>query len=469
MAGATHPRWLLALACSAQFMVVLDVTIVNVALPSLRDELELSTRGLHWVVSAYAVAFGGFLLVGGRVADALGRRRVLVTGAMLFTAASLACGLAPSGAVLVGSRAVQGLGAALLSPAAFGLVVASFAEGRERTRAIAVWGSIGSLGAVTGLAAGGVLTELLGWRAVFLVNVPVCLTLVALAPVLLPASRATRRTPVDLTGAVLATAGVAALAYLLSNGGALGWRSASSAGSAAVAVAALALFALRQRWAPHPLLPAGFLRNGRFVGAGTVGLLHGAVMLGMLLLLAVYLQEGRGFTPLQAGIVLLLLRGPAVGWARLVGRLVGRFGPEPFLVLGSALMATGLLFLTRLPADGPLATSLVPGLAVLGLAIPCLFVSVNAAALGRVDPDQAALGSGMLSTLQWMGGALGLALVAALARDPAAGADAPPSAVVEGVHTGFLACALLGVLALALAVGVVLAPRLRAAPAPASG
>jgi EmrB/QacA subfamily drug resistance transporter len=467
MTLVAHPRWVVALACSAQFMVVLDLTMVNVALPSLRDELGLSAPSLHWVVSAYAVAFGGFLLVGGRAADALGRRRALVVGAALFIAASLGCGLATSGGVLVAARALQGVGAALLSPSAFGLLVASFAEGRARTHAIATWGSIGSLGAVAGLAGGGVLTELLGWRAVFLVNIPLGLALVAPAAFVLPPSRPERRMPVDLAGATLATAGVAGLVYLLTSGSSLGWTSGPTLCSAAAAVGALALFTLRERQASHPLLPASLLRDLRFVGAGFVGLLHGAAMLGMLLLLVVYLQAGRGLSPLQTGTALLLLRAPAVGWARVVGGLIHRFGPQPFLVLGSALMTCGLLSLARLPVDGPLVTTLAPSLVILGLAIPCLFVSVNAAALGGVDPDQAALGSGTLSTFQWVGGALGLALVAAVADDPDSGVAAPADAIVESVHDGFLACGLLGVVALAVAVAV--ATRMRATGRPAAG
>jgi EmrB/QacA subfamily drug resistance transporter len=448
MGGMPHARGLLTVVCAAQFMVVLDLTIVNVALPALQADLGLSAHSLHWVVSAYAVAFGGFLLVGGRAADALGRRRVLVAGAALFTAASLACGLAPSGAVLVAARAAQGLGAALLSPSAFGLLVAAFPAGRERTRAIAAWGSIGSLGAVFGLALGGALTELLGWQAVFLANVPAGVLLLALAPVVLPPSRATRRLPVDVAGAALATVGIAALAYLLSNGPATGWTSRPTAYAAALTAVALTAFVLRERRSRHPLLPSTLLRDRRFVGAGIVGLVYGATMLGMLLLLAVYLQAGRGLSPLHAGAALLLLRAPAVGWARVVGRLVARYGPQRFLVLGSVLMTTGLLSLVRVPAEGPLVTSLVPSLLVLGLAIPCLFVSVNAAALGAIEADRAALGSGLLSTFQWVGGALGLALVAAVSGDAHSHAGAPAGAVVDGVHTGFLACGALGIAAL---------------------
>ncbi len=463
MTGAAPQRLLLALLCSAQFLVVLDMTIVNVALPDLQAALGLPGRSAHWVMTAYAVAFGGFLLVGGRAADAYGRRRVLVAGAGLFTAASLACGLAPTGTVLLLSRAAQGVGGALLSTAAFGLLVATFESGPRRTRAIATWGSIGSLGAIAGFVVGGALTELLGWRAIFLATVPVGAVVLLLAPRLLPASKADGGAPVDATGAVLATVGVASVAFVVSNGAALGWTAAPLVVAVLLAGLSLASFVTRERRSPHPLLPTRLFRGRSFATAGVVGVAYGSTMLAILMLLAVYLQSLRGLSAFETGALMLLLRVPAIGWARLAGQLIGRFGPRPFLVLGSALMAAGALVLSRLPAEGPLLTHLIPGLLVLGAAIPCLAVAVSAAALGGVRADDAGIGAGLLTTFQWVGGSLGFALVSAIAGDPHVSADVSTQAVLGSVHAGFLASAGLCLTAFLVAVAALLSTRPAAA------
>jgi EmrB/QacA subfamily drug resistance transporter len=447
---ALGSRALLSLVGAAQFLVVLDVTIVNVALPSLQRDLRLSPTGLHWVVTAYAVIFGGALLMGGRLSDVVGRRRAFTIGLAVFTSASLACGLAPSGAALVTARVGQGVGAAVLSPAAFAILVAAFPAGRERNRAIAAWGSIGSLGAVAGLVVGGVLTELTGWRSVFLLNVPFGVVALAAIRTVIPSAPASRTGRVDVGGALLVTTGIGALVFVLSNGPVAGWGSRTTLVALAAASVTLAWFVLCERRAPEPLLPRHMLADRGLLVAGAVGVVHGAVMLGMLLLLAVYLQGARGLSSLETGASLLLLRAPAIGWASLAGRLVTRLGPQPVLVAGSALMATGLCFLSGVPADGPMTTTLVPGLLVLGLAIPCSFVSASAAALGSTPLEQAGVTSGLLKALQWIGGAFGLAIVAAASGglDTDAG-DA--GVLAERIRTGFLACTLLAALGVAVA------------------
>jgi EmrB/QacA subfamily drug resistance transporter len=455
---------LLALVGAAQFLVVLDVTIVNVAIPSLEDDLQLSPANVHWVVTAYAVAFGGALLVGGRLADVIGRRRAFAGGLALFTAASLACGLTPSGGALIAARVGQGIGAAVLSPAAFAILMASFPAGRERNRAIAAWGSIGSLGAVSGLVVGGALTELVGWRSVFLVNVPIgVLVLVAIVGVI-PRSQALRAGRLDLGGAVLATTGIGALVFLLSNGPVDGWGSRATVAAGALGCVAFGWFVARERAAREALLPRGLLTDRAFAVAGAVGVVHGAVMLGMLLLVTVYLQGVRGLSPLQTGAALLLLRAPAIGWSGLVGRLMTRVGPQPVLVAGSALMATGLALLAGLPEDGPMAPTLVPGLLVLGIAIPFSFVSASAAALGGTQPEHAGVASGLLKALQWIGGAFGLALVAAVSGGLDTGSGEAGS-LAQSVQAGFLACVVLAAVGLAVATAGLTRGRRTEAPA----
>ena len=448
--GARRSRGLLALIGAAHFLVVLDLTIVNMALPDLQFELGLSAPGLHWVVTAYAVAFGGFLLVGGRLGDVLGRRRVFAAGVATFTLASLACGIAPSGETLVGARVVQGIGAALLSPGAFAILLAAFPSGPSRTRAIAVWGSIGSLGAVIGIAAGGALTALVGWRSVFLVNIPFGVLVLAVTRTVVPEGRAVRRRSVDVLGGALATCGVAGIVFVLSNGAVSGWTVPSTIAAAGAAALALGSFALRQRDAADPLVPLGLATDRGFLSAGASGLLSGAVMLGILLLLAVYLQAGRGLSPLQAAAAVLLLRAPSIGLTGLVGRLVTRLGPQPVLVLGSTLMLVGLVLLSRLPGGGSIAGTLVPALLVLSLAVPCVFVAVSAAALGNVAVEHAGVASGLLTAFQWIGGALGLALVAAVTGGVEATAT-HADAVADSARAGFLACTALAAVGLAVA------------------
>ena len=440
-----HPRLLLALLCSGQFLVVLDLTVVNVALPSVQADLGISPLATQWVMTAYAISFGGFLLVGGRAADALGRRRVLSAGAALFTFASLACSLAPSGTLLIAARGAQGVGGALLSTSAFGILAATFAAGPARAKAIATWASVSSFGAVSGLVVGGAITQLLGWRAIFLASVPVGTVLVTFGHRVLPESRGAE-TSVDLPGAILVTAGVATLAFVVSGDRGLGRHEIALF---AVSLAALAAFAVRERRARLPLVPAGLLRTRSFLTASVSGSAYGSSMLAVLMLLAVYLQTARGLTALQTGLLLLLLRAPGIAWARVAGSLVGRFGPYPVLFPGIALFATGLLLLSGLPSEGSFAVPLAAGLLVLGAAIPLVSVSVPAAALEDVREADTGVGSGLLTSFQWVGGALGFAVVTAVAGDPQAGGR---DHVTETIQSGFVACAALCVAALVIAV-----------------
>jgi EmrB/QacA subfamily drug resistance transporter len=447
----TRQRFGLGLLCGAQFLVVLDMTIVTAALPVVRDDLGLSGRSVHWVMTAYAVTFGGFLIAAGRAADAYGRRRLLVLGAAIFTLASLACGLTPSSTVLLASRAVQGIGGALLSSAAFGMLVATFPAGRSRTRAMATWASTGSLGAVVGFVAGGALTELLGWRAIFLSVVPVGAVLAIAGRRLLPESRADSPVVVDLAAAALATVGVASLALLVTAGATAGPSEWTGAALVCAAVS-IGLFVARERRSAQPLLPRELACDRSFVATGVVGIAYGSSVLGLLVLLALYLQVGRGIGALQAGLLLLLLRAPAIVWARLAGRLVSRVGPRPVVATACAAMAAGHLVCARLPTEDPFLTTLLPGLLVLGIAIPCLGVAVPTAALAGVRPDDAGIGSGLLTTFQWVGGSLGFAFVTAIAGTTSSAGSAGSAATVAYVHAGFVASAALCALALVIFV-----------------
>jgi EmrB/QacA subfamily drug resistance transporter len=444
------PRARLALAvlCAAQFLVVLDITVVNVALPAIREDLAIAPGRLHWAISAYAVAFGGLLLVAGRLADLLGRRRVFLGGVALFGAASLAAGLAPGGEILAAARALQGVGAALISPAALAVLAQAFGEGRARTRALAAWGTVGALAAASGVLLGGILVELLDWRWIFLVNVPVAAAALALGPTVLPGHRGHPGRRVNVTGALLVTAVPALAVAGLAEAAVSGWGHPAVLGPLAGAAAAGALAWARERVAVEPLLPARVLRSPAVGAANLAGFLHGAMMLGSFLLLALHMQEVLGMSPIQTGAGLLAVRATSAVWAPLGARLVAAAGARPVLTGAMAAMTAGLALLARAPAGGGYAPGLLPGLLVLGLAIPALFLTVNLIALEGVPVADAGLASGLLNTSQWVGGAVGVAAVSAV-----------------GAGAGLWACAALGLAGTAVALGTLRAPRGAAVPA----
>jgi EmrB/QacA subfamily drug resistance transporter len=451
------------LLCAVQFMVVLDVTIVNVALPAIGSDLGFSASGLQWVVGAYAVVFGGFLLLGGRAADLAGRRRMLRAGLVLFSASSAVCGLAWSPDVLVAARCLQGLGAALLSPAALSLLAARFPEGRERASALGAWGSVGAFAAASGFLLGGLVVQLLSWEWIFLANVPIGMLALVATPFVLDESRAGGPRGLDLTGAVYVTGGVALLVYALTapREGVLLTRGALLL--LATAAVLLALFARRQRRAPLPLIPRGAIRWRSVAGANLAGFLQGAMMLATYLLLALGMQQVLGYSPIATGLGLLAVRGTSIGWARVAGGLVGRHGPRPVLLAGMAAMTLGLLLLTRLAPGASYATTLLPGLLVMGLAIPFVFVGAGAAALSGVHPDDAGLASGLLAASQWVGGAIGLALVSAVSgwSGHTGGVVSTPDLLADGVRHGLWVCVALGSLGLVAVVSLVPAPTRR--------
>jgi EmrB/QacA subfamily drug resistance transporter len=412
----TGSKWAaLGVLALAQLMVVLDTTIVNVALPSIQRALHFSSAAdLQWVVTAYVLTFGGFLLLGGRVADRYGRRLVFVSGVVLFAAASLACGLANSSALLVASRAVQGLGAAFMSPAALSLVTVIFTEGEERNRALGVWAAIAGAGGAIGLLAGGVLTTQLSWRWVFFVNVPIA-AFAALASLrLITESRSPVAGGFDVPGAVTATAGMAALVFGLVRGSVWGWGSAKTILVLAGAVVLLAVFVVLQLRGRHPLVPPRLFRNRTLVGADVGMLIAGAGIFGVFFFLTLYMQNVLNYSALKTGVAYLPISAALVISSGVGSRILGRVGARPILVTGFLLGAAALALLARLsPTTGYL--DILPPLLLLGTGMGGAFVSATASAVSGVAQEDSGVASALLNTSQQIGGSLGLAVLTAVA------------------------------------------------------
>lgn len=392
-------------------MTILDVSIVNVALPSIAIDLEFSRENLQWVVTAYAIAFGGFLLLGGRAADLLGRRRVFMVGVALFTIASLLCGFAQTEGMLIASRAVQGLGAAIISPAALSIVTTTFEEGAERNKALGVWGALGGSGAAVGVLAGGVLTEYLSWRWIFFVNVPVGALVFAIAPRIVPESRregAARH--YDALGAVLVSSGLALLVYAISQAPDIGWGTARTILLLIGAAVLLIAFVVNERRIEDPLLPFGIFRVRTIAGANGVGFLLGAVIFANFFLLTLYVQTILGFSALKTGVTFLATAGTAVIAAGVAQALTTRFGVKPILLIGLVLLTAAMVWYSQIPVDGSYVSDLLPGYLLVGVGIAFSFVPVQIAALAGVTEREAGLASGLINTSQQIGGAIGTAV-----------------------------------------------------------
>jgi EmrB/QacA subfamily drug resistance transporter len=446
---AVNPWVVLVIVGLAQFMVILDATIVNVALPSIQRGLRFSTDSLQWVVNAYTLSFGGFLLLGGRAADLLGRKRLFVAGIALFSAASLLNGLAGSAAVLVAGRALQGLGGALVSPAALSVLTTSFAEGRERTRALGVWSAIAVGGGAVGLLLGGILTDLLSWQWVFFVNVPVGLGALVLSLTFVPESRAAGgRHGIDVLGAVTVTAGLMVLVYALVNAQQAGWISVQTLGLGATALGLIAVFTVLEMRLRHPLVRPGIFRLRSLSSANLVMLLVAAGMFAMFFFASIYVQEVLGYSPLRAGLAFLPITAGIVVAAGLSQQLIKRFGVRAVGVAGMAVAAAGLFMLSRIPIAGSYGTDLLPGLMTMAFGMGLTFVPITLVATTNVEAADAGLASGLLNTSQQIGGALGLAVLSTLAANATESAlsrlHAVPSlaqraaALVTGFHTAFL-------------------------------
>jgi EmrB/QacA subfamily drug resistance transporter len=474
---ATQPsdrrRWLaLALLCVVQFMVVLDVAIVNVALPSIKVDLGFSQGDLQWVISAYALVFGGFLLLGGRAADMLGRRRIFLGGIVVFTVASLLAGLAWSEPSLIGARSIQGLGAAIITPAALSILSTTFPEGRERNIALGAWGAVGGFGAVAGVLLGGVLTDALSWEWIFFVNIPVGVAGFALAPFLLHESRDARVQRFDLPGAVLVTSGLSSLVYAMTQAGQDGWLAGETLGAFGVSLALLVAFVGWELRHPEPLMRFGILRTRTLSGANVAGFIMGTALFSMFLMLTLYMQQVLGYSAMKTGVAYLAVAGTAIIWSAVAAQLVTRIGVKPVLVTGMTTLTLGLLYFTRVSVGGSYLGDLMPGFLIIGVGIGFSFVPISIAALAGVTPSEAGLASGLINTSQQIGGALGIAALSTIAtsrtEDSVASGSVLSVALVDGFSSAFLAGAIFAALGLVAALTLIrrdeLQPELVAEP-----
>jgi EmrB/QacA subfamily drug resistance transporter len=422
-------------------MVVLDIAIVNVALPSIKVDLGFSQSNLQWVISAYALVFGGFLLLGGRAADMLGRRRLFLGGLVVFTVASLLAGLAWSETSLIAARAFQGLGAAIIAPAALSILSTTFAEGRERNIALGAWGAVGGFGAVAGVLLGGVLTDALSWEWIFFVNVPVGVAALVVAPFLLQESRDASATKFDLAGAVLVTGGLSSVVYAITRAGQDGWLEAGTVAIFTLSALLLAGFVAWELRHPDPLMRFGLLRIRTVSGANVAGFIMGTAMFSMFLMLTLYMQQVLGYSAMKTGVAYLAVAGTAIVWSAVAAQLVTRIGVKPVLVVGMGMLTAGLVYFTQVSVDGTYLTDLLPGFLVIGVGIGFSFVPISIAALAGVQPAEAGLASGLINTSQQIGGALGIAALSTIATtrtsDALVSGTAPSAALVDGFSAAF--------------------------------
>jgi EmrB/QacA subfamily drug resistance transporter len=457
----TRSRWLaLVIVCLGDLMIVLDVTIVGVALPSIREDLGFTESSLAWVANAYLLTFGGFLLLAGRLGDLFGQRRLFLLGITLFTAASLACGLATSQGMLVGARAIQGLGGAVVSAVALSLIVTLFTEPAERAKAMGVFGFVAAGGGTIGVLLGGILTDTLSWHWIFLVNIPIGVAVFALSLLVLPAGRGqASEGRLDVLGAVTVTASLMLAVYAIVNGNEVGWTSGRTLGLLAISAALLAFFLFLESRVRSPLVPLGLFRRRNIAVSNVVGVLWAAAMFAWFFLSALYLQLVLGYSPLQVGLAFLpanLIM--AVFSLGLSAKLVMRFGIRLPLGAGLLLAAVGLALFARAPVDGSFAVDVLPSMVLLGLGAGMAFNPVLLAAMNDVAPSEAGLASGIVNTSFMMGGALGLAVLASLAASRtdtllASGGD-QLTALTGGYHLAFLVGAIFALSAAALGVGL---------------
>ena len=457
-------KWLaLALLAAAQFVVVLDAAIVNVALPSIGTDLDFSQGDLSWVVNAYTLFFGGFLLLGGRMADLIGRRRMFTYGLILFALASLAGGFASSPGMLIAARAVQGLGAALLSPAALSLVTVMFTEGAERNKAMGVWGAVAGSGGAAGVLLGGILTEYAGWEWVLWVNVPIGIAAAIIAPRLLPESRTDESGAFDIAGAVSITAGLSLLVYTLVDATDAGWLSGQTLALGAAALALIAAFIFIELRSKAPLVPFAIFRRRTITGINIVGLLIAMSLFSMFFFISLYMQQVLGYSAIEAGLAYLPLAVGIIISAGVASGLVTRFGFKPVLITGLVLTAIGLVWFSQVEVGGTyVGDILFPSLlAAVGLGFA--FVPMTIAAVSGVTAHEAGLASGLINTSQQVGGALGLAILASIANsrtdslmvDAGGAASALPNALTEGFQIAFLVGAGFAVLGAILAATLI--------------
>jgi EmrB/QacA subfamily drug resistance transporter len=479
---APDPRrwWALALLCGAFFMVILDAAIVTVALPSIEEELGFSAQGLQWVVSAYALTFAGLLLLGGRAADLLGRRRVFMVGLVFFTAASLLCGFAWSDDALIAARALQGVGAAIMTPTALSIITTTFDEGAERNKALGIWGALGGIGATTAWVIGGPLVDGLGWEWIFFINIPVGLIALALCPVLLRESRASdARRSYDPLGALSITGALGLLVYGVVEAPDNGWGDVRTILFLSGSAALLAAFVLIESRHPAPLVPLRIFRSHTLVGANAVMLIFGTLPYGFGFILTLYAQQVLGYSAVRFGLTSLVFPAMAAAGSILGQAIVLRVGFRPVAAAGMILMGGGSLLLTQVSVGGDYFGDIFFGLLVFGPGVGLAFVTASIAALAGVDEHEAGLASGLSNTAFQVGAALGVAVVSTVAVSrteeflTANPGSNPLAALTEGFQSAFLSLAILAGIGAALALLLLGRPRrapqerLEPAPAPA--
>jgi len=450
VATARRKWWALALLSVVQFMVVLDIAIVNVALPSIQADLGFSQENLQWVISAYALAFGGFLLLGGRAADMLGRRRMFVAGLAVFAIGSLLAGLAWSEASLIGARSIQGLGAAIISPAALSILMTTFSEGRERNIALGVWGAVGGFGAAAGVLLGGIFTDVLSWEWIFFINLPVAVGAAVAAPLLLGESRDRSTRGFDALGAVLVTAGLSTLVFAITQANTYGWSSVKTAGLFVAAFALIGSFLVVEGRAAAPLMSFSIFRIKTVSGANVAGFILGTALFSMFLMLTLYMQQVLHFSALKTGVAYLAVAGTSIVWATVASQLVTKIGVKTVLVTGMSLLTVGLLYFTQVSVDGSYVGDLLPGFLVIAMGMAFSFVAISIAALAGVEAKDAGLASGLINTSQQIGGALGIAVLSSVAVSHTHSGEGASQALTNGFHAAFwvgAAIAAVGVLA----------------------
>jgi EmrB/QacA subfamily drug resistance transporter len=445
-------KWLaLYVLCLGDLLIVLDISIVNVALPSIREDLGFSEASLAWVINAYTLTFGGFMLLAGRLGDLFGHRRVFLLGVGLFTVASLFCGLATSQEMLIAGRAIQGLGGAVVAAVALSLIMTLFTEPAERAKAMGVIGFVAAGGGSIGVLAGGILTDILNWHWIFLVNLPVGALVIAFCLMLLPGGEGERDTKLDLGGAITVTASLMLAVYAIVNGNEQGWTSVQTLGLLGVAVAGLALFLVIESRVDSPLMPLGLFKLRSVAASNVAGILWSAAMFAMFFLSALYLQLVLGYSPLEVGLAFLpanLIMGAlSLG---LSAKLVLRYGIRLPFTVGMALVAAGLALFARAPVDGSFATDVLPSMLILGVGIGMAMNPLLLGAMSDVAPEDAGLASGVVNTSFMLGGALGLAVLASVAA-ARTGDSTAPAALVDGYQAAFLIGAVFAVAAGAVA------------------
>jgi EmrB/QacA subfamily drug resistance transporter len=460
MVSSDRRKWLaLALLSVVQFMVVLDIAIVNVALPSIQVDLGFSQQNLQWVISAYALVFGGFLLLGGRAADLLGRRRVFLAGLIVFTLASLFAGLAWSEASLISARALQGFGAAIITPAALSILSTTFVEGRERNIALGVWGAVGGFGAAAGVLLGGILTDALSWAWIFFVNVPVGVTAFIFAPILLKESRDATVKSFDALGAVLVTGGLSLLVYAITQAGQDGWLAGKTVSFFAASLVMLVGFLAWEQRHPEPLMRLGILRIKTVSGANVAGFIMGTATFSLFLMLTLYMQQVLGYSPMKTGVGYLAVAGTAIFTSAIAAQLVTRIGVKPVLAIGMTALTGGLVYFTQVSVGGSYLADLLPGFLLIAVGLGFSFVPISIAALAGIQPAEAGLASGLINTSQQIGGALGIAALSTIATsrtsDALARGATRTQALVDGFHGAFFAGVILAAIGIVAALTLI--------------